>query len=127
MLYVTILSGPLFETAAPQDTMTQETTRPRFEVTARLENPSSEEPHDVIGLSPSTVTFLCSEPPGIGTEVDLVVHLPALRSSVRAMGRVLFRNRSEPADLGVQLATVDGNGQELLRRYLDQVLAVATC
>ncbi len=106
--------------------MTQPSTRPRFEVTARLETPGSDEPHDVIGLSPSTITFACSEPPGIGSEVDLVVHLPALRSSVRATGRVLFRNRSEPADLGVQLATVEGNGQELLRRYLDQVLAAAT-
>lgn len=106
--------------------MTQATTCPRFEVTARLENPSTEEPHDVLGLSPTTITFVCSEPPGIGTEVDLVVHVPALRSSVRAHGRVLFRNRSEPADIGVQLSSIEGSGAEILSRYLSQVLAVAT-
>lgn len=106
--------------------MTQATARPRFEVTARLEAPSSDEPHEAIGLSPSTVTFRCSEPPGIGTEVDVVVHLPALRSSLSAQGRVLFRNLREPADIGVKLATIDGNGQELLCRYLEQVFSTAT-
>ena len=102
--------------------MTQATYRPRFEVTARLENPSAEEPHNLIGLSPSTVSFSCNEPPGIGTEGELVIHLPALRSSVRAHGRVLWRNRSEPSDIGVSLLEVADSGHELLRRYREQAL-----
>ncbi len=97
---------------------------PRFEVTARLEDPKSEEPANVLGLSSSTVTFACPEPPGIGSEVDLVLHLPALRSSVSAHGRVKFQSRMSPADIGVELLSIEGNGAELLRRYLDQVLSV---
>lgn len=99
-------------------------TYPRFEVTARLEDPKSEEPASVLGLSSSTVTFTCDEPPGIGSEVDVVLHLPALRSSVQAHGRVKFQSRLSPADVGVELLSVEGNGSELLRRYLDQVLSI---
>jgi len=106
--------------------MTQATYRPRFEVTARLETPSTEEPHNALGLSPSTISFGCSEPPGIGTEVELQIHLPALRSTVRAVGRVLWRNRCEPADLGVSLLEIEGNGSELLQRYREQVLAATS-
>lgn len=105
--------------------MTNATYRPRFEVTARLENPSTDDPHQVIGLSRSTVSFACPEPPGIGTEVDVVIHLPALRSSLHARGQVAWRNRQEPADLGVKLDEVDAAGRELHARYLQLVLAAS--
>lgn len=105
-----------------QDPMTH-SSYPRFEVTARLEDPKSEEPVSVLGLSSSTVTFVCPEPPGIGTEVDVVLHLPALRSSLHAHGRVKFQSRMEPADIAVELLSIEASGAELLRRYLDQVLS----
>jgi hypothetical protein len=39
---------------------------------------------------------------------------------------VLWRNRCEPADLGVSLLEVEGNGPELLQRYREQVFAATT-
>ncbi len=105
--------------------MTQATYRPRFEVTGRLEHEGFDELDQVIGVSPSTIRISCSEPPGIGTEVELVVHLPTLRSSVHAQGRVAWRSRQHPADMGVTLLSVEAGGQDILARYREQLLAAS--
>lgn len=105
--------------------MTQATYRPRFEVTGRLEKVDPNEPNQVIGLSLSTIHVSCTEPPGIGTEVELVVHLPTLRSSVHAQGRVAWRSRQHPADMGVTLLSVEAGGQQQLARYREQLLAAS--
>ncbi|HMU38027.1 MAG TPA: PilZ domain-containing protein [Pseudomonadota bacterium] len=106
--------------------MTQTTYRPRFVVTARLESPDFSPDAQVLSLSQKNVCFLCNEAPGLGTEVEVVIHVPAVRSSISAFGRVVWRNKGVPADVAVSLESLDPDGRALLSRYLEQVYAVST-
>lgn len=99
--------------------MTQTHPCRRFEFVVQTKPGESMKP--LLGLSPTTIYFVCEDPPELGTEVDVVLYLPE-NQTVNARATVLFRNRAEPSDIAVKLLAVQGDGQTLLRRFHTQWL-----
>jgi uncharacterized protein (TIGR02266 family) len=93
---------------------------PRYELDARVDYTGTEVllSHRITNIS---LGGICIETPAveeIGTEVDLVINFPDLKTRLNAKGEVVWSNREPPADMGIRFVALDDLQRDVLRRYL---------
>ena len=106
---------------------------PRYEVEADVELLSREGSTSPDAVPPAEVGHriqnislggICIQTPRfeeVGTEVDLVIHIPVLASDVAIRGQVVWANREPPIELGIRYVDLDEGRKSTLRRFVTMV------
>ncbi len=105
---------------------------PRYEVEADVELLSREgstpadasaprEGHRIQNISLGGICIQTPRFEEVGTEVDLVIHIPALASDIVIRGQVVWANREPPIELGIRYVGLDEGRRSTLRRFVTLV------
>lgn len=101
---------------------------PRYEVQADVELLSREgstspdaAAHRIQNISLGGICIQTPRFEEVGTEVDLVIHIPVLASDVVIRGKVVWANREPPIELGIRYVDLDEGRKSTLRRFVTLV------
>jgi uncharacterized protein (TIGR02266 family) len=96
---------------------------PRYEVSATVDYTGTEVVlyHQIQNISLGGICISAPAVEPIGSQVDLVINFPDLKTSLSMRGEVVWANRDPPMDMGIRFLDLDEQKRETLRQYVNAV------
>lgn len=96
---------------------------PRYEVKAWVDmsNNQALAHHPIQNLSLGGICIRCDFTQEIGTQVDLVIHLPEVETPLSVPGEVVWANRTVPQDMGIRFVALTEEDALLLKGYIQHL------